>query len=54
MQNFERIYVKDKDILLKIVSFWKQHQQSLSEKETLLHSDIKAIRDSINLVEVAI
>ena len=52
--ELERYMLKTRDILLKNREFLETTSAKLIEKETLLHSDIKAIRDSINLVEVAI
>lgn len=52
--ELERYMLKTRDILLKNREFLETTSAKLIEKETLLHSDIKAIRDSINLVEVTI
>lgn len=50
----ERAMVKTRNILLKNRDFLESAAQLLLEKGTLLHSDIRALRESVSVVEVAV
>ena len=50
--ELERYMLMTRDILLKNRVFLEKTAEALLEKGTLLHSDIKAIRDSVTIVEV--
>ena len=50
--ELERYLLKAKDILLKNKDFLEKTADALMRKEVLLHSDIKAIRDSVKITEV--
>lgn len=52
--ELERYLFKAKDILLKNKDFLEKVTVALIEKETLLYSDIKALRESVSVVEVAV
>lgn len=52
--ELERYMLKARDILLKNRDFLDKAAALLLEKETLLSSDIKALRESSNLVSVAV
>lgn len=52
--ELERYMIKTRDILLKNRDFLEKATEALCEKETLLYSDIKTIRDNITITEVAI
>lgn len=52
--ELERYLFKAKDILLKNRDFLEKVTAALMEKETLLYSDIKALRESVSVVEVAV
>ena len=50
----ERYMLKTRDILIKNMDFLHGIVQALIEKETLLYSDIKAIREGYDIVSVAV
>lgn len=52
--ELERYMFKARDILLKNRSFLEKAADLLLEKKTLLYSDIKALRDSEIIIEVAV
>ena len=52
--ELERYMLKTRDILLKNREFLEKATELLLEKETLLYSDIKALRESVSIVEVAV
>ena len=52
--ELERYLFKAKDILLKNKDFLEKVTAALIEKETLLYSDIKALRESVSVVEIAV
>ncbi len=52
--EMERYYFKVKDILIKNKAFLEKVTAALIEKETLLYSDIKAIKESVEVIEVAV
>lgn len=52
--ELERYMLKARDILLKNRDFLEKATEALVEKETLLYSDIKAIRDNTTITEVAV
>lgn len=52
--ELERYLFKAKDILLKNRAFLEKVTAALVEKETLLYSDVKALRESVPIIEVAI
>lgn len=52
--ELERYMFKARDILLKNKEFLEKATEALIQKETLLFSDIKALRESVNIVEVAV
>lgn len=52
--ELERYMLKARDILLKNRDFLEKTAALLLEKETLLYSDIKALRESIAITEVAV
>lgn len=52
--ELERYLFKAKDILLKNRAFLEKVAAALVEKETLLYSDVKALRESVPIIEVAI
>lgn len=49
--ELERYMFKARDILIKNREFLEKTAELLSEKETLLYSDIKALRERVNIVE---
>lgn len=51
--ELEKYMFKTRDILLKNKEFLEKTIEALLEKETLLHSDIKAIRESVKITSVA-
>ena len=51
--ELERYMLKARDILLKNRDFLEKATAALIEKETLLHSDVKKIRESTVITEVA-
>lgn len=52
--ELERMFFKAKDILLKNRTFLEKIADALFEKQTLLYSDIQAIRSSVNITAVAV
>ena len=52
--ELERYMLKARDILLKNRTFLEKATELLLKKETLLYSDIKALRESVTIVEVAV
>ena len=52
--ELERYMIKAKDILLKNRDFLEKAADALEEKETLLYSDIQAIKESTTITSVAI
>lgn len=52
--ELERYMLKARDILLKNRAFLEKAAEQLLQKETLLYSDIQAIRESVDVVEVAV
>ena len=52
--ELERYMFKARDILLKNRDFLEKVAKALQDKETLLHSDIQKIRDSVTITEVAV
>lgn len=52
--ELERYMFKVREILIKNRGFLEKATQMLSEKETLLYSDIKKLRDSISITYVAV
>ena len=52
--ELERYMLKARDILLKNRDFLEKATAALIEKETLLHSDVKKIRESSVITEVAV
>lgn len=52
--ELERFTRKAKDILLKNRAFLEATADALLTKETLLYSDIKALRESVTITEVAV
>lgn len=52
--ELERFMYKTRDILLKNRDFLEKATEALIEKETLLYSDIQAIRNSVTITEVAV
>ena len=49
--ELERYMFKARDILIKNRELLEKTAELLSEKETLLYSDIKALRERVNVVE---
>lgn len=52
--ELERYMFKTREILIKNRDFLEKAAQMLSEKETLLYSDIKKLRESIKITEVVL
>ena len=52
--ELERYMLKARDILLKNRDFLEKVTAALIEKETLLHSDVKKIRESTVITEAAV
>ena len=52
--ELERYLLKAKEILLKNKDFLEKVTAALIEKETLLYSDIKALRESVSVIEIAV
>ena len=52
--EIEKCMFKARDILLKNRDFLEKTTELLLEKRTLLHSDIKALRESLTITDVAI
>lgn len=52
--ELERYILKARDILLKNREFLEKATDMLLAKETLLYSDVKALRESVSIVEVAV
>ena len=52
--ELERYMLKTRNILLKNKDFLEKATEALIEKETLLYSDIKALRDDVTIIEVAV
>ena len=52
--ELERYMLITKDILLKNREFLEKATAALIEKETLLHSDVKKIRESSVITDVAV
>lgn len=52
--ELERYMIKTKDILLKNRDFLEKTAKALAEKETLLYSDIRNIRESTTVTAVAV
>lgn len=52
--ELEKCIFKAKDILIKNKAFLEKAAEALVEKETLLYSDIKAIKESVEIVDVAV
>ena len=52
--ELERYMFKAREILIKNRDFLEKAAQMLSEKETLLYSDIKMLRESIKIIEVVL
>ncbi|MBE6651762.1 MAG: AAA family ATPase [Ruminococcaceae bacterium] len=52
--ELEKCIFKAKDILIKNKAFLEKATELLVEKETLLFSDIKAIRESVEIINVAV
>ncbi len=52
--ELERYMLKARDILLKNREFLEKTAEALAEKETLLYSDIKAIKENVTITEVAV
>ena len=52
--ELERYIFETRNILLKNIEFLEKVANALIEKETLLFSDIKSIRDSVNITTSAI
>lgn len=50
--ELERYMLKTRDILLKNKEFLEETAKALLEKETLLYSDIQAIRNSVKITDV--
>ena len=50
--ELERYLMKAKDLLLKNKDFLEQAAEALAEKKTLLHSDIRKLRESAQIVRV--
>jgi ATP-dependent Zn protease len=51
--ELERCMFRTRDILLKNRAFLERAAEALLEKETLLASDIRAIRESVTITEAA-
>ena len=52
--ELERYFFKAKDILLKNKDFLENTVDALLEKETLLYSDVKALRESVVITGVEV
>lgn len=52
--ELERYMLKTRNILLKNKDFLEKATEALIEKETLLYSDIKALRDDVTIIGVAV
>ena len=52
--ELERYMLKARDILMKNREFLEKARDALIEKETLLYSDIRAIRESVKITEAAV
>lgn len=52
--ELEQRYMQAKNILLVNRDFLESARKALTEKKTLLHSDIQRIRESVNITEVAV
>ncbi len=52
--EMERFMIKTRDVLLKNREFLEKATEELIKKETLLYSDIRKLRDSVKVVEVAV
>ena len=52
--ELERYMLKAREILLRNTDFLAEAAEALTEKETLLYSDIRAIRDSVAITDVAV
>ena len=52
--ELERCMYKTKDILLKNRAFLEAATEALVEKETLLYSDIRALRESVQITKAAV
>lgn len=52
--EMERYMLKTRDILIRNREFLEKAADALMEEETLLFSDIKAIKESVNVVTVEI
>ncbi len=52
--ELERYMLKARDILLKNREFLEKTAEELMKKETLLYSDIRAIRESATIAEVPV
>ena len=52
--SLERFVFKARDVLLKNKAFLEKITEALIEKKTLLYSDIRAIRESVDLVPAAV
>lgn len=50
--ELERYFFKARDILLKNKAFLEKATAALIEKETLMHSDVRALRESVTVTEV--
>ena len=52
--ELERYFFKAKDILLKNRAFLEAVTEALTEKETMLYSDIRKLRNNAEIIEVAV
>ncbi len=52
--ELERYMLKCREILLKNKDFLERATEMLPEKENLLYSDIKALRENMNVAEIAV
>lgn len=52
--ELERYLLKTRDILLKNKGFLEKVSSALIEKETLLYSDIRSLRESVDIIDVAV
>ena len=52
--ELERYMIRTKDILLKNRAFLEAATEALIEKETLLYSDIRRLKERFEIVKVAV
>lgn len=52
--ELERFMFKTRDVLLKNKDFLEEAYKAMLEKETLLYSDIQAIRESVTITNIAV